>query len=171
MAIECRIYAEEPLADFMPGTGTIEYLHLPAGPGIRVDTGLFEGMEVTPYYDSLLAKLVVGGDSWEEARRRTLVALDEFRLVGVPSTIPFHRVVLTDPAFARGELSTAFIEERGILTRLAEESHRVSMDRLAVAALLVSKNQFRGGPEMGEARGIRPRPPFLDRGGRFIDGV
>ena len=171
VAIECRINAEEPLADFMPGTGTIEYLHLPAGPGIRVDTGLFEGMEVTPYYDSLLAKLVAWGSAWEEARRRTQVALDEFRLVGVPSTIPFHRAVLADPTFARGELSTSYIEESGVLSRLAEESHRAPMDRLAVAALLVSKNQFQGGPGRAEPSGSRPRPPFLDRGGRFVDGV
>ena len=171
VAIECRINAEEPLADFMPGTGRIDYLRLPGGPGIRVDTGLFEGMEVTPYYDSLLAKLVAWGETPEEARRRELTALDEFRLAGVPSTIPFHRHVLAHPSFVGGELSTSFIEESGVLAELARESDRAAIDRLAVATLLLSKNQFRSGPGTAVPPGRGPRPPFLDRGGRYIDGL
>lgn len=170
VAIECRINAEEPLSDFMPGTGRIDYVRLPGGPGIRVDTGLFEGMEVTPYYDSLLAKLVAWGETFEEARRRALGALDEFRLAGVPSTIPFHRHVLAHPTFVRGDLSTSFIEESGVLTELAETSARTTVDRFAVAALLLSKNQFRGSPTHPESAGGALRPPFLDRGGRFVDG-
>ena len=171
VAIECRINAEEPLSDFMPGTGRIDYLRLPGGPGIRVDTGLFEGMEVTPYYDSLLAKLVAWGNDWEEARRRELAALEEFRLAGVPSTIPFHRHALAHPSFVQGDLSTAFVAESGVIAELAEESARATVDRLAVAALLLSKNQFRVGPARSPSADGGPRPPFLDRGGRFVDGA
>ena len=170
VAIECRINAEEPLSDFMPRTGRVDYLRLPGGPGVRVDTALFEGMEVTPYYDSLLAKLVTWGSDREEARRRGLAALEEFRLAGIPSTIPFHRKVLAHPAFVRGDLSTAFLDESGVLTELAEESARATVDRFAVAALLLSKNPFRSGPAPSARAGVGPRPPFLDRGGRFVDG-
>ncbi len=171
VAIECRINAEDPLADFMPGTGRIDYLRLPGGPGIRVDTGLFEGMEVSPYYDSLLAKLVAWGETAEEARRRALSALEEFRLAGVPSTIPFHRHVLGHPSFVRGDLSTSFIEDSGVLTELAEASDRAAIDRLAVATLLLSKNQFRSGPGTTAPSGPVRRPPFLDSGRRFLDGL
>ena len=171
VAIECRINAEDPLADFMPGTGTIDFLRLPGGPGVRVDTALYEGMPVTPFYDSLLAKLIVWGADGEEARRRARVALDEFRLAGVPTTIPFHRRVVAHPAFARGELHTGFVEESGVLQELAEASDRAAIDRLAVASLLLAKNPFRPSSARGRGNAPGPRPPFLDGGGRFIDGL
>lgn len=171
-AIECRINSEDPLSDFLPTAGRVEYFRVPSGPGVRVDTALYEGVEIPPYYDSLLAKLIGWGASFEEARRRALVALSEFKLVGLPTTIGFHRQVLSSPAFARGELSTAFIEESGVLERLAEETYPAVSDPFAVAALLLSKNQFREGPERATGPSVGPRPfsPALSVG-RFPDGL
>ncbi len=171
VAIECRINSEDPLSDFVPNTGRIEYLRLPAGPGVRVDTALYEGLEVTPYYDSLLAKLIAWGPSFEEARRRQLTALHEFKLVGVTTTIPLHREVMVTPSFVHGELSTSFLSDSGVLKRVSEEAQRSDPDRFAIAALILSKNQFREptSPRLGVA--TAPRPPSFERGGRFIDGL
>jgi len=170
-AIECRINSEDALSDFLPASGRVDYLRLPSGPGIRVDTALYEGVEVPPYYDSLLAKLVAWGGSFDEARRRELVALHEFKLVGVPSTIPFHRQLLASPSFARGEWSTSFIEDHRILASLAEEALPALSDRFAIAALLLSKNQFRERPGATVAPVVAPRPAPPEEGGRFPDGV
>jgi acetyl/propionyl-CoA carboxylase alpha subunit len=169
-AIECRINSEDPLADFLPTAGRIEYFRVPSGPGIRVDTALYEGVEIPPYYDSLLAKLVAWGTSFEEARRRALVALAEFKLVGLPTTIAFHRHVMASPSFVRGDLSTSFIEDSGVLQRLSEESTPAA-DPFAVAALLLSKNQFREASGRAPAPVAGPRLPPPSPGGRFLDGL
>lgn len=108
-AIECRINAEDPLHDFRPATGTVIQLALPAGPGVRVDTHLLPGTEISPYYDSLLAKVISYGATREEARRRMAVALDEFSLLGVRTTADFLREVIASEMFTRGELSTHFV--------------------------------------------------------------
>ena len=169
-AIECRINSEDPLADFAPAAGTVSYLRTPSGPGIRVDSALRAGMEISPYYDSLLAKLVAWGPSFEAARRRALAALKEFTLAGVPTTIPLYRDLLANPMFVRGELSTSFLEESGVLRALAEGSRRVDPDLFAVAALLLSE---RGLPapdrRAGPAAIVRARA--AERGGRFVDGL
>jgi len=110
-AIECRINAEDPLHDFRPATGTVTQLALPAGPGVRVDTHLLPGTEISPYYDSLVAKVISYGATREEARRRMTVALNEFSLLGVRTTADFLREVIASEMFARGELSTHFVPE------------------------------------------------------------
>jgi acetyl/propionyl-CoA carboxylase alpha subunit len=110
-AIECRINAEDAAHDFRPATGKVLELLLPYGPGVRVDTQLAPGIEISPYYDSLLAKLICWGSDREQARRRTLVALDEFSLLGVHSTAAFLRDVVASGPFARGDLSTRFLPE------------------------------------------------------------
>src|SRR5207302_9889857 len=108
-AIECRINAEDPTHDFRPATGAVIQLALPSGPGIRVDTHLLQGMEITPYYDSLIAKVISYGANREEARRRMTVALGEFSLLGVRTTASFLRDVIASEPFARAELSTQFV--------------------------------------------------------------
>ena len=110
-AIECRITAEDAQADFRPQTGTVTQYMVPGGPGVRVDSHLYPGYEVPPYYDSLLAKLIVWGKTREEAIARTRRALDEFIIEGLPTTIPFLRRLIDHPGFVRGETYTRFIQE------------------------------------------------------------
>jgi acetyl-CoA carboxylase biotin carboxylase subunit len=110
-AIECRITAEDAEADFRPQTGVVTQYIVPGGPGVRIDSHLYTGYEVPPHYDSLLAKLVVWGDTREEAISRARRALDEFVIEGLPTTIPFLRRLLEHPVFIHGEAYTRFIEE------------------------------------------------------------
>jgi acetyl-CoA carboxylase biotin carboxylase subunit len=109
-AIEFRINAEDPSADFRPNPGRIEVFNPPGGFGVRVDSHAYSGYHVPPYYDSLLAKLIVWGESRAEAVNRARRALDEFIVVGIPTTIPFHQVVVENEYFQRGEVYTDFVE-------------------------------------------------------------
>jgi acetyl-CoA carboxylase biotin carboxylase subunit len=110
-AIECRITAEDTTADFRPQTGVVEQ-YLPAGgPGVRVDSHLYTGYSVPPHYDSLLAKLVVWAEDRDAAIARMQRALDEFVIEGLPTTIPFHRRLLSHEVFIRGEAYTRFLQE------------------------------------------------------------
>lgn len=167
-AIECRINAEDPVADFAPTTGTIEYLHLPSGPGIRVDTAISEGTEISPYYDSLLAKLIAYGSDFGQARLRALTALEEFSIIGVSTTIPFHREVMRDPNFSKGRMDTGFLETSGIMKIIAERNE-VADDEFAIASLLLSRNLFE---TKEQDRRVRDRPAWLDgKRGRFVDAL
>jgi acetyl-CoA carboxylase, biotin carboxylase subunit len=109
-AIECRIYAEDPDHDFMPAPGTIVHLSEPSGPGVRLDSGIFEGWNVPLEYDPLLAKLAAWGPTRETAIRRLDRALSEYVLTGVRNNIAFFREVLADAEFREGRLSTSFID-------------------------------------------------------------
>jgi len=109
-AIECRINAEDPAHAFRPSPGTITAFHAPGGPGIRIDSHVFAGYRVPPYYDSLLGKLIAYGATREEALGRAHQALGEFIIEGVHTTIPFLREVLRHPDFVRGEVDTHFLE-------------------------------------------------------------
>ena len=110
-AIECRINAEDPEHDFRPSPGEITSFHLPGGYGVRVDTHCYHGYKVPPYYDSLIAKLIVTAPSRSEAIRKLSVALEEFTIEGIHTTIPFHRRVMKNEAFVSGEYDTSFIEK------------------------------------------------------------
>ncbi len=109
-AIECRINAEDPSAGFRPSPGKITSLHFPAGFGIRVDSHIYEDYVIPPYYDSLIAKLIVRGKTREEAIRRMSGALDEFVIEGIKTTIPFHKKLMLDERFKSGDFDTKFIE-------------------------------------------------------------
>jgi acetyl-CoA carboxylase biotin carboxylase subunit len=109
-AIECRIYAEDTDAGFLPSPGRIVGLRTPSGPGVRDDTGIYEGWEVPVHYDSLLSKLVTFGADREEARRRMRRALREYVVLGVKTTVPFLGRVMEHPDFVRGDLDTGFVE-------------------------------------------------------------
>jgi 3-methylcrotonyl-CoA carboxylase alpha subunit len=112
-ALECRVYAEDPAKNFMPSPGTIARLALPVGPGVRLETGVAEGVQVSVHYDPLLAKLVTRGDTREEAIARMLAALDGFVVEGVRTVIPFHRRVLESAAFRSGRVHTQMVEQGG----------------------------------------------------------
>jgi acetyl/propionyl-CoA carboxylase alpha subunit len=110
-AIECRINAEDAAHDFRPAIGRVIDLNLPAGPGVRIDTHLGVGAEVSPYYDSLIAKLICFGADREHARARMVAALGEFSLLGINNTAAFLRDVVASAAFVRADLSTRFLDE------------------------------------------------------------
>jgi len=109
-AVECRINAEDPEHDFRPSPGTITAFHAPGGPGIRIDTHVYAGYTVPPFYDSLLAKLIAYGNTREEALVRAYHALDAFIIEGIHTTIPFHREMLMNTAFTAGQVDTGFVE-------------------------------------------------------------
>ena len=112
-AIEFRINAEDASDNFSPQTGEIESLNLPGGPGVRVDTHLYRGYEVPPYYDSLLAKLIVWGETREIALARSRRALAEFEIGGIKTNIPFHRGIVDNDAFLAGKVSTNLLDRVG----------------------------------------------------------
>jgi len=109
-AIECRINAEDPEHDFRPSPGQITAFHAPGGPGIRIDTHVYAGYSVPPFYDSLLGKLIAHGNTRDEALGRAYQALEEFIIEGVKTTIPFLREVLRHPEFVAGNVDTHFLE-------------------------------------------------------------
>jgi len=109
-SIECRINAADPDNDFMPSPGVIETLVLPAGPGVRMDTHIHSGYLVPPFYDSLVGKLVVWAETREAAIRRMDRALAEFAVEGIHVTVPFHRRVMADPDYVKGDIDTHFLE-------------------------------------------------------------
>jgi acetyl-CoA carboxylase biotin carboxylase subunit len=109
-AIEFRINAEDPLHNFRPHPGRIELYNPPGGFGVRIDSHMYSGYSVPPYYDSLLAKLIVWGETRAEALGRARRALDEFIIVGIPTTIPFHQFVVEEEHFQRGEVYTDFVD-------------------------------------------------------------
>jgi acetyl-CoA carboxylase biotin carboxylase subunit len=111
-AIECRINAEDPYNYFMPSTGQISHIWPPTGPGVRVDTGVYPCFEISPYYDSLISKLIVWGETRAEAILRMRRALEEYKIVGVHTNIPFHQTLMDSHRFMAGQYDTRFVEER-----------------------------------------------------------
>ena len=110
-SIEARVYAEDPDHNFRPSPGKVENFHLPGGPGIRVDTHLFHGYVVPPYYDSLLAKVIAWGEDRDQAIDRLAGALDEFRIQGVMTTAAFCSKIVRSGRFRRGDLAMSMIDD------------------------------------------------------------
>jgi acetyl-CoA carboxylase biotin carboxylase subunit len=111
-AIECRITAEDPDRNFTPSSGRVESLIIPGGFGVRVDTHLYAGYNIPPYYDSLLAKLIVWAPDRTEAIRKMSRCLSEFKVEGLKTNIPFHQKIMANAFYRRGELTTNFIKRR-----------------------------------------------------------
>jgi len=120
-AIECRISAENVARNFMPSPGTITGLQLPHGPGLRIDEGIYEGYKVPYYYDPLLMKLMTWGQTREEAISRMRRSLDEVRIEGIYTTVPFHQQTMEDSVFKSGRYTTDFVEKRHILRKVQEQ--------------------------------------------------
>jgi acetyl/propionyl-CoA carboxylase alpha subunit len=172
-AIECRITAEDPYNGFLPDAGTITSLTEPTGPGVRLESGVYAGSEITPYYDSLIAKLVAWGETRAEAILRMRRALEEFRIGGIRTTIPFHQQIMDNPRFQAGQFDTSFID--GADGFRLEANHNRDLARVAaIAATLVDHERGQqavllGNPcneqgarsspwkEYGRAAGIRRR--------------
>ena len=161
-AMECRIIAEDPYTDYLPSTGRIPYYREPAGPGVRVESMLHAGMEVSVHYDSLLAKLVTWGVDREQCRQRMKRALREFQILGVSTSIPFHLAMLDDPNFISGAINTEYVEE---VFQMPQE--RPSTSRLAALAAAAYLNragehapggsQLNGGNDRGRSWGMYAR--------------
>jgi acetyl-CoA carboxylase, biotin carboxylase subunit len=139
-AIECRINAEDPYNNFLPSTGRITHTLLPTGPGIRVDTGVYIGFEISPFYDSLISKLIVWGETRAEAILRMRRALEEYKIIGVRSNIPFHQTLMDSHRFMGGQYDTRFVEERFSM-EAAEESKVYQPEIAAIVASLVAHEQ------------------------------
>lgn len=139
-AIECRINAEDPYNNFIPSTGRITHTLLPTGPGVRVDTGVYIGFEVSPYYDSLISKLIVWGETRGEAILRMRRALEEYKILGVHNNIPFHQRLMDSHRFMGGQYDTRFVEERFSIEE-AEEWVDSRPDIAALLATLVAHRQ------------------------------
>lgn len=110
-SIECRINAEDPAADFRPSPGKITNLHVPGGPGVRVDTHVYTGYTIPPNYDSMIAKLIVTAETREEAIKRMKRALHEFVIEGIKTTIPFHLRLMDNEVYQSGNFNTGFMDE------------------------------------------------------------
>jgi acetyl-CoA/propionyl-CoA carboxylase, biotin carboxylase, biotin carboxyl carrier protein len=163
-AIECRINAEDVSNGFLPAPGKIVVYREPAGPGVRVDSGVVAGSEVSPLYDPMIAKLVVHGVDREHARRRMLRALDEFVIGGVKTLVGFHKALLTHPCFVQGETCYGLVESDLMAARAAElENGRSAASEVAgsaevretVRAIEVDGRRF-------EVRLLRPEPAFAE---------
>jgi acetyl-CoA carboxylase biotin carboxylase subunit len=140
-AMECRITSEDPANGFLPSTGRVEFLRIPAGPGVRWDAGVELGDEVTLFYDSLLAKLIVWAPDRARAIGRMRRALDELSIVGVATNQGFHRRLLDDPAFRDGDIDIQFLERRPDLAHPALSDQELT--DLAVAAALAEEDARR----------------------------
>jgi len=145
-AIECRITAEDPFNDFLPATGMIRYLQAPSGPGVRWDGGVEAGNEVTLYYDALLAKLIVWGDTRAAALQRMRRALRELVIVGIPSSQAFHLRVMADPDFQRGDVDVTYLERVGERLLAADLASELTQPLAIAAALLAEEQRTRAAP-------------------------
>ena len=139
-AIECRVNAEDPHNNFMPSTGRITHSLLPTGPGVRVDTGVYPGFEITPFYDPMIAKLIVWGETRAQAILRMRRALEEYRIVGVRTNIPFHQTMMDSHRFMGGQYDTRFVEERFSMED-AEENRQDFSEVAAILATLVEHHE------------------------------
>jgi len=162
-AIECRINAEDPSNGFLPSPGRITSYREPAGPGVRVDSGVTLGSEVVGLYDPLIAKLVVHGVDRDHARRRMLRALDEYEVGGVTTLLGFHRALLEHPCFVAGETCHGVVESDELAERADQLSHQQTTLAAAPDGRLrerVSSVELDG--RLYEVKALVPEPPFAE---------
>ena len=165
-AIECRIYAEDPYRDFVPSTGTLLRWRPPSGPGLRLDSGVVEGQEVSIYYDPMLAKLIAWAPRRDLSLRRMEVALSQFLVLGVITNIPLLRAVVGHPQFQRGEYDTGFLEWNPAVTSPAVSDE----SRLMARALAVWASRQPVRPASSAVRGDSRVSvnPWQDAGGQRL---
>ena len=144
-AIECRINAEDTFLDFAPSTGPVPDVTIPAGPNVRCDTYLYPGCTVSPFYDSLMAKLCTWGPTFEESRTRMLTALNDFYIQGVETSIPLYKTILNSKEYKNGELSTDFLKRYGMIDKLTEDLKKEKDEKsdAALAAAIIHSEYFK----------------------------
>jgi acetyl-CoA/propionyl-CoA carboxylase biotin carboxyl carrier protein len=167
-AIECRINAEDPSNGFLPTPGRITRYREPSGPGVRVDSGVTAGSEVSELYDPMIAKLVVHDVDREHARRRMLRALAEFEIGGVKTLIGFHRALLAHPCFIAAETCHGLIESEELADQAEQFSHRTTETVAAASdgALSVETTVVEVDGRRVEVTVSRPEPPYRELGRR-----
>jgi propionyl-CoA carboxylase alpha chain len=168
-AIEARIYAEDPTRNFLPSTGRLIRYRPPAGEGLRLDTGVFEGAEISVYYDPMIAKLVASGPDRDTAIERLRDALDSFFVAGVQHNIPFLAAVAAKPRFRAGALSTNFIAEE-FRAGFAPPSGFVEPDRVIVLAAALAHHRIRERETAIEGKLAGTRIEIAERSIVLLDG-
>ena len=156
-ALECRIYAEDPENHFFPSPGRIVQLSEPAGPGVRLDSGIYPGWTVPLDYDPMLSKLIVWAGAREQAIERMLRALGEYHVGGIKTNIQLFRLILNDPAFRAGDLHTGYLDE---LLKTPLKWDRPAPDELAGIAAMIASNKKKAGVATGADHG----PPYPGQG-------
>ncbi len=142
-AIECRINAEDTFLDFAPSTGPVPDVTIPSGPNVRCDTYLYPGCTVSPFYDSLMAKLCTWAPTFDECRTRMLAALNDFYIQGVETSIPLYKTILQTKEYKNGELSTDFLKRYNIIDKLADDIRAEQGEkRTAALAAAVMYNEY-----------------------------
>jgi acetyl-CoA carboxylase biotin carboxylase subunit len=134
-AVECRINAEDPYNNFLPSVGQVTVHIAPTGPGVRLDSGIYAGYEVTPYYDSMLAKLIAWGETRGEAILRMRRALSEYKIMGLKTNLPFHQKLLDSTRFIAGRYDTQFVEQ---LMNFQGDDHELLPERIEAAAIVAT---------------------------------
>jgi acetyl-CoA carboxylase biotin carboxylase subunit len=147
-AIECRINAEDPYNNYLPSTGVISTMRLPSGPGVRLDTGVFRGYDISPYYDSMISKLICYGETRGEAILRMRRALEEYRIMGVKTNIPFHQHMMDSHRFFVGNFDTNFVEERFSMNDREADKE---MEAAVLAALVAHQKSLQMSQKMAPA--------------------
>lgn len=155
-AIECRVYAEDPSAGFLPQAGTLLRYREPAGPGIRVDAGYREGSDVSVYYDPMLAKLIVWGETREAAIARATAALEQFVVLGIRTNIAFLATVLNHPRFRAADIDTRFLDTDADALRAIMERDEFPRAALVAAVLHQEQGARAAGGAVGHSSAAEP---------------
>jgi acetyl/propionyl-CoA carboxylase alpha subunit len=161
-AIECRIAAEDPFNEFLPSVGRVSFVSEPGGPGVRVDSALYNGTDISHYYDPLIAKLSTWGRDRAEAIQRMRRALQEFKIVGISTNIPFHLQVMDNVHFIAGALDTTFVDKHFSLDQQRElENEEIAL----VAASLLAHSKSKEALSPSSPAGV-PGDPWRLQGRR-----
>ena len=169
-SIECRLTAEDPFNNFMPNSGVVTYLKEPTGPGVRVESALYRGYEISLFYDPMVAKLIVWGENRAEAILRMRRALNEYRISGIKTSIPFHQEIMDSTEFIWGTFDTGFLDRRRLVARNEPDLDQARI--AAVAAALVAHEAGRravniGGSENNAASPWKEAGRLRGMGGRW----
>ena len=161
-AIECRINAEDVASGFLPAPGRITAYREPGGPGVRVDSGVVEGTEITGLYDPMIAKLIVHGVDREHARKRMLRALDEFEIGGPPTLLGFHRALLSHPCFIAGETCHGVVESEELAAEAAALTKEIVAQSNNLPSLRPRLRSVEVGGKRFDVTVLEPEPPWVE---------